>query len=193
MKVTLKLPGRHNVQNALASIAVAHEVGVSESAIRQALSDFKGIDRRFQMRTLSLKSGGEVLLVDDYGHHPQEISSVFRAIREGWQNRRLVVAFQPHRYTRTRDLFKEFVEVLSTVDLLLLLDVYTAGESVIAGAEGKDLYQAIQQYGKVQTLFVERHQQLAEKLSPVLRDEDIVLTVGAGSIGLASANLANPL
>lgn len=193
MKVTLKMPGRHNVQNALAAIAVAHEVGVSENAIRQALSDFKGIDRRFQMRTLSLKSGGEVLLIDDYGHHPQEISSVFRAIREGWQNRRLVVAFQPHRYTRTRDLFKEFVEVLSTVDLLLLLDVYSAGEPPIAGAEGKDLYQAIQQYGQVQSVFVERPQQLAEKLSPVLRDQDIVLTVGAGSIGLASANLTNQL
>jgi UDP-N-acetylmuramate--alanine ligase len=189
LDVTLNLPGKHNVYNALAAIAIAHEVGVSETAIWKALNTFSGINRRFQMRNL-LTLHGQVLHIDDYGHHPCEIAAVLQAIHNGWQNRRIVVAFQPHRYTRTHDLFADFVEILATVDVLLLLDVYAAGESVIADATGESLCQAISAKGKVKPLFIPQPEQLPMALASILQEQDILLTLGAGSIGTIAATLA---
>lgn len=186
--VTLNLPGQHNVCNALAALTVAHEVGVSDTAICRALRSFSGIGRRFQMQTLNT-SQGEILFIDDYGHHPREIAAVLQAIRDGWPQRRLVVAFQPHRYTRTRDLFADFVEVLSTVDVLLLLDVYAAGEPVIEGADGKTLLHAIQATGQTDVRFVSKLEQLSQILPTLLGDQDILLTLGAGSIGTVATTL----
>lgn len=188
LDVTLNLPGQHNVLNALAAIAIAQEVGVSETAIRNALQAFSGIGRRFQMQNLTLPQG-EILFVDDYGHHPREIEAVFDAIHQGWAERRLVVIFQPHRYSRTRDLFDEFIQVLSKVDVLLLLDVYAAGEARIEGADGQALAQAIAQKSQKQPIFIEQHDQLLEQLLPQLQDNDIVLTLGAGNIGAISSYL----
>lgn len=190
--VTLNLPGQHNVCNALAAIAIAHEVGVSEAAMRRALQSFSGIGRRFSTQTIQTIHG-EILLIDDYGHHPREILAVLKAVRAGWLNRRLILAFQPHRYSRTQDLFHDFVTVLSEVDLLLLLDIYAAGESVIPDADGHHLYQAVCDYGKVECLFVEHLDELPKLLMTVVRDQDIVLTLGAGSIGATAAKLPQQL
>ena len=189
LDVTLNLPGKHNVHNALAAIAIAHEVGVSETAIRKALNAFSGINRRFQMRNL-LVPQGQVLHVDDYGHHPCEIAAVLQAIHAGWPKRRVVLAFQPHRYTRTHDLFTDFVEVLAKVDVLFLLEIYAAGETEIAGATGEALCQAISAQGKVKPLFVPQLKQLPKILATTLQDQDILLTLGAGSIGTIAATLA---
>lgn len=188
LEVTLNLPGRHNVLNALAAIAIAHEVGVSDAMICRALSNFSGIGRRFQMQNVAIPKG-EILLIDDYGHHPREIAAVIQAIRDGWAQRRLVVAFQPHRYTRTQELFADFVQVLSTVDVLLLLDVYAAGEAVIPGAEGRTLYQAIHGVGRVESVFVSELEQLTHLLPTLLQDQDVLLILGAGSIGTVAATL----
>jgi UDP-N-acetylmuramate--alanine ligase len=192
LKVTLNLPGKHNVQNALAAIAVAHEVGVSGSAISRALSGFSGIGRRFQMQTLQIAQG-EILHIDDYGHHPHEIAAVLQAIQDGWPSRRLIVAFQPHRYTRTQDLFDDFVQILTTIENLFLLEIYPAGETPIAGAEGESLCQAIRAKGKTEPQFVAQPEQLANQLQPFLHDQDILLTLGAGSIGTVAATLASHL
>ena len=188
LDVLLNLPGEHNVRNALAAIAVAHEVGVSDASIGKALQTFSGIDRRFQMQNV-LTEPGEILLIDDYGHHPREIAAVLQAIRDGWPQRRLIVAFQPHRYTRTYDLFDEFVRVLSTIDVLLLLEVYPAGEAVIEGATGEILCQAIRDQGPVDPLFIKYPEQLTTLLPPLLQDQDVVLTLGAGNIGAIAATL----
>jgi UDP-N-acetylmuramate--alanine ligase len=188
LEIALNLPGEHNVRNALAAIAIAHEVGVSEAAMSRALSAFSGIARRFQMQNLLTKAG-EILHIDDYGHHPYEIAAVLQAIRDGWPQRRVVVAFQPHRYTRTYDLFDNFVQVLSTVEVLLLLDIYAAGETPIAGATGEALCQAIRAKGQVIPQFVAQAEQLPSVLSPLLRDQDILLTLGAGNIGAVAATL----
>jgi UDP-N-acetylmuramate--alanine ligase len=192
LEVQLNLPGKHNVRNALAAIAIAQEVGVSNAAITRALLAFDGIDRRFQMQTI-LTHRGEILLIDDYGHHPREIAAVFQAIREGWPNRRLVVVFQPHRYTRTRDLFAEFVEVLATVEQLLLLEVYAAGEPVVIGATGEALSQAIANQSRINPVFVPQPEQLPHLLLSLLQEQDILLTLGAGNIGVIAANLPNAL
>jgi UDP-N-acetylmuramate--alanine ligase len=192
LEVTLNLPGEHNVCNALAALAVAHELEVSDQAICKALQAFSGIGRRFQTQTVQTAQG-EVLLIDDYGHHPREIAMVLKAIRAGWPQRRLVVAFQPHRYTRTRDLFNDFVQVLAKVDVLLLLDVYSAGESPISGAEGQTLFQAIQHHSHIQTHFITQPNQLLTLLPTVLQDQDILLTLGAGNIGAISATLPHEL
>ncbi|HEC85577.1 MAG TPA: UDP-N-acetylmuramate--L-alanine ligase [Thioploca sp.] len=192
LEVTLNLPGKHNVRNALAAIAVAHEVGVSDAAISRALRAFSGIDRRFQMQNLKTAQG-EVLHIDDYGHHPHEIAAVLQAIRDGWPQRRLVVAFQPHRYTRTQDLFDDFVQVLSTIEVLLLLEVYAAGEAPIAGATSEALYQAIRAKGQVNPQLVAQPEQLTSVLPPLLQDKDILLTLGAGNIGTVAATLAKHL
>lgn len=192
LEVQLNLPGKHNVRNALAAIAIAQEVGVSNAAITRALLAFDGIDRRFQMQTI-LTRQGEILLIDDYGHHPREIAAVFQAIREGWPHRRLVVVFQPHRYTRTQDLFAEFVEVLATVEQLLLLEVYAAGEPVIVGATGAALSQAIASQGRINPIFVPYPEQLPHLLLTLLREQDILLTLGAGNIGVIAAKLPNAL
>ncbi len=192
LEITLNLPGEHNVRNALAAIAIAHEVGVSDTAIYHALSTFSGIERRFQMQNIKIAQG-EILHVDDYGHHPEEIAAVLQAIHDGWPQRRVVVAFQPHRYTRTYDLFDEFVQILSSIDILLLLDIYPAGEAPIAGATGEALYQAIRAKGQENIQFIAHSKQLATDLQPLLQDQDILLTLGAGSIGAIAATLANHL
>ncbi len=189
LEVTLNLPGRHNVQNALAAIAVAREVGVADGAIVEALAAFDGIGRRFQRYGEITTPRGKVMLVDDYGHHPREIAATFAAIRGGWPDRRLVVAFQPHRYTRTRDLFEDFAAVLSQPDVLLLTDIYPAGEAVIAGADGRTLARAIRNRGRVDPVFVSRAAELPSTLDTVLQDGDILLTLGAGDIGAVAAGL----
>lgn len=188
LSVSLNLPGQHNVLNALAAIAIASEVGVPEATICQALSQFSGINRRLQKQTLQTAKG-EILFFDDYGHHPREIAAVFQSLRSGWQGRRLVTVFQPHRYSRTRDLFNDFVEILGETDELFLLDVYPAGESPIAGADGKALVEAIQKQGKVKVNFVQDIEQLPHLLQSKLQDRDLLLTLGAGNIGRLAMTL----
>ncbi len=190
-QVTLALPGRHNVQNALAASAVAWQLGVANDAIARALQNFAGIGRRFnQLATLPLAEGGEALLVDDYGHHPKELAAVFDAARGGWAGKRLVVAFQPHRYSRTRDLFDEFAAVLSSVDALVLTEVYPAGEAPIAGADAKSLARSIRTRGRIDPVVVGSTGELRDALAGVLRSGDLLLMMGAGDIGAAAQQLA---
>lgn len=188
---TLALPGRHNVQNALAAAAVAWQLGVSAEAIVAALEKFQGIGRRFNLLAeLRTAQGANVQLVDDYGHHPKELAAVFAAARGGWPDKRLVVAFQPHRYSRTRDLFDDFAGVLSDVDALVLTEVYPAGEAPIAGADAKSLARAIRARGRIDPVVVGSAQELREVLPDVLRDGDLLLYMGAGDIGYAAQQLA---
>jgi UDP-N-acetylmuramate--alanine ligase len=190
LPITLNLPGRHSVLNALAAMAVAHELGVSETAIRRALMNFQGIGRRFQLHgELSLPDGGRAAVMEDYGHHPREIQAVLEAVRGAWPERRLVLAFQPHRFTRTRDLFDDFAQVLSEVDALILLDVYPAGEKPITGADGRSLSRAIRTRGKVDPVFVEQTTDLPAALPGLLHDGDLLLLMGAGDIGAMAAQL----
>lgn len=189
--VTLNLPGRHNVLNALAAIAVASELNVPDHAIQEALFHFAGIGRRFQVYgDYGLAAGGEITLVDDYGHHPREIAATLQAARESWPDRRIVMVYQPHRYTRTRDLFNEFCEVLALPDQLILLDVYSAGETAIDGADSNALAASIQAASNVKPLMVDNHQALPQLLQKELRAGDVVLTQGAGNIGAIAATLA---
>ena len=191
LEVTVNLPGLHNVQNALAAIAVADELGVSDAAIVQALADFRGVGRRFQrwgeLPVPASQGGGSFTLVDDYGHHPVEMAATIAAARGAFPGRRLVLAFQPHRYTRTRDLFEDFVKVLSSADALLLAEVYAAGESPIVAADGRTLARAVRVAGKVEPLFVEDVGTLPETILDAVRDGDVVVTMGAGSIGAVAA------
>ena len=189
LAITLNMAGRHNVLNALAAIAVARELGVDDAAIQRALAGFQGIGRRFQMYGDIATAAGTVLLIDDYGHHPREIAATVQAIRAGWPTRRLVVAFQPHRYSRTRDLFEDFAMVLSEVDVLVLLEIYAAGEAPVAGADGRALSRAIRARGQVDPVFVSELANLPGVLRGVLRDGDVLLTLGAGDIGAAAAKL----
>lgn len=191
-EVTLNLPGHHNVLNALAAIAIAHEVGVSTDVINRSLSQFHGITRRFQTQTLALPQG-EVLFVDDYGHHPREMAAVFEAIRSGWQGRRLVVLFQPHRYSRTRDLFEDFVNVLQKTDVLFVLEVYAAGEAPISGADGRSLCSAVARHGHITPQFVANSADIPALLKQHLQANDILLTLGAGNIGTIAMGLPNQL
>ena len=193
LPVVLNLPGLHNVQNALAAIAVATELGVSDAAIQSALQGFEGIGRRFQVYGELPSSAGPVMLVDDYGHHPRELAATIEAARSGWPERRLVLAFQPHRYSRTRDLFEDFSQVLSTVDVLLVTEVYAAGEEPVAGADGRALCRAIRNRGQVDPIFVAEVEQLPAALSGVLQAGDLVLTMGAGDIGAVVAELPKTL
>ena len=193
LEITLNMPGEHNVLNALAAIAVANEIGVDASSIQSALLKFEGIDRRFQINSEYKIGSKNVLHIDDYGHHPREVEATIQAIRSGWPDKRLVVAFQPHRYTRTRDLFEDFTAVLTHVDALVLLEVYAAGETVIAGADGRSLARAIRARGQVEPVFVENIEDLATTLKGMLKDDDILLTLGAGSIGVAANKLKNEL
>ncbi|MCU7904635.1 MAG: UDP-N-acetylmuramate--L-alanine ligase [Candidatus Thiodiazotropha sp. (ex Epidulcina cf. delphinae)] len=192
-QITLNLPGRHNVLNALAAICVAMELNLDSGSIQAALHDFAGIGRRFQTRNGCLTGGGQVMLVDDYAHHPREIAATLEAVRDGWPERRLVLAFQPHRYTRTQERFEDFVQVLSKADLLILSEVYAAGEEPIQGATGRDLSRAIRIRGQVDPIFVEPVEELPDLLQGLLKDGDIVLTVGAGSIGAVAAELPKRL
>jgi UDP-N-acetylmuramate--alanine ligase len=173
----------------LAAIAVAHELEVPVEAIRRGLEGFQGIGRRFHNHGELPIAGGKVTLIDDYGHHPRELAAVLDAIRGGWPGRRLVLAFQPHRYSRTQDLFDDFAKVLSEADLLLLTDVYPAGERPVPGADGRSLSRAIRMRGKVNPVFVERAADLPEVLPPLLEDGDILLLMGAGDIGSVASNL----
>ncbi len=188
---TLALPGRHNVQNALAAAAIGWQLGVPADAIVRALENFAGIGRRFNLLAeLKTGSGAKVQLVDDYGHHPKELEAVFAAARGGWPNKRLVVAFQPHRYSRTRDLFDEFAAVLSNVDALVLTEVYPAGEAPIAGADAKSLARAIRARGRIDPVVINGANELSALLPDVLQDGDLLLLMGAGDIGYAAQNLA---
>ncbi|MCU7844358.1 MAG: UDP-N-acetylmuramate--L-alanine ligase [Candidatus Thiodiazotropha sp. (ex Monitilora ramsayi)] len=189
LQVRLNLPGKHNVLNALAAIAVALELNVDSQSIQQALDAFEGIGRRFQTRGDCLIDGKRVMLVDDYAHHPSEVAATLQAVRDGWPDRRLVLAFQPHRYTRTQEQFDDFVQVLSRVDLLVLCEVYAAGEEPILGATSRDLSRAIRTRGQVDPIFLEPVEELPELLKGLLMDGDIVLTLGAGSIGAIAAGL----
>jgi len=190
LSITLNLPGQHNVLNALAAIAVATELKTSDQAIERALEKFAGIGRRFQIYGDFPLNSGVVTLVDDYGHHPREIAATLQAARVSWPDRRLVMVYQPHRYTRTRDLLKDFSEVLSLPDELVLLDVYAAGEDFIEGADGKSLVQKILKLGKIKPHFVEDHEKLSGILQNVLRAGDILLMQGAGNIGGMASHLA---
>jgi UDP-N-acetylmuramate--alanine ligase len=192
LDIVLNLPGVHNVQNALAAIAVADEVGVPDEAIARALADFKGVGRRFQRYgEVPLESGGQFTLIDDYGHHPAEMAATLAAARGAFPGRRLVLAFQPHRYTRTRDCFEDFVKVLTTVDLLLLAEVYPAGEAPIVAADGRALVRAIRVTGALEPIFVEDIGEMPQQIMNVARDGDVVLTMGAGSIGGVPGKLAH--
>lgn len=187
--VTLNLPGKHYVLNALAAIAVASELNVPDEAIIKALADFKGVGRRFERYgEISAKDGGRFTLIDDYGHHPVEMKAVISAARGAFPGRRLVLAFQPHRYTRTRDCFEDFVEVLSSVDALLLTEVYPAGEPPIVAADGRALVRAVRVADKVEPLFVESPADLPEAILAMAKDGDVVIVMGAGSIGQVAAN-----
>ncbi|MBV6475541.1 MAG: UDP-N-acetylmuramate--L-alanine ligase [Rhodocyclaceae bacterium] len=192
LDIVLNLPGVHNVLNALAAIAVADDVGVSDAAIVTALAEFKGVGRRFQRYgEVALKGGGHFTLIDDYGHHPAEMAATLAAARGAFPGRRLVLAFQPHRYTRTRDCFEDFVRVLTTVDLLLLAEVYPAGEAPIVAADGRALVRAIRVTGALEPIFVEDIGEMPQQILAVARDGDVVLTMGAGSIGGVPGKLAH--
>jgi UDP-N-acetylmuramate--alanine ligase len=191
-EVVLNLPGIHNVLNALAAIAVATEVSVGDTAIAKALADFKGVGRRFQRYgEIPLKTGGTFTLVDDYGHHPVEMAATLAAARGAFPGRRILLAFQPHRYTRTRDCFEDFVKVLSGVDGLLLAEVYAAGEAPIVAADGRTLVRAIRVAGKVEPVFVEEIAAMPAAILEAAREGDVVITMGAGSVGAVPGKLAH--
>ena len=193
LPVTLNLPGRHNVLNALAAIAVATELGVPDAAIQRALAGFQGIGRRFQMAGEITTAAGKVLMIDDYAHHPREIAPTLAAVRAGWPERRLVVVFQPHRYSRTHDLFDDFIKVLSSVDVLVLGEVYAAGEAPLSGADGRELSRGIRARGHIDPVFVEELDTLPAVLNDLLQDGDVLLTLGAGNIGSVAARLVDDL
>jgi UDP-N-acetylmuramate--alanine ligase len=191
LPITLNIPGMHNVLNALAAIGVATEVQVGDEAIVRALTEFKGVGRRFQRYgDIPLATGGSFTLVDDYGHHPVEMAATLAAARGAFPGRRLVLAFQPHRYSRTRDCFEDFVKVLSSVDALLITDVYAAGEAPIVAADGRALARAIRVAGKVEPVFVEAIEDMPESIREIARANDVVLTMGAGSIGGVAAKVS---
>ena len=191
LDITLNLPGVHNVQNALAAIAVGMEVGVPDGKIVKALAEFKGVGRRFQRYgAVALAGGGNVEVIDDYGHHPVEMAATIAAARGAFPGRRLLLVFQPHRYTRTRDCFEDFVRVLSDVDGLLLTEVYAAGEAPIVAADGRSLARAVRVLGKVEPVFVEQVADLPAAIRVAARDGDVVLAMGAGSIGTVAGRLA---
>lgn len=200
LDITLQVPGRHNALNALAAIAVATDEGVDDAAIIEGLAKFQGVGRRFQflgnfpVYKASGQPAGEIMLVDDYGHHPSEVAAVIQAVRAGWPDKRLVMIYQPHRYTRTRDLYEDFVRVLSSVDTLILLDVFPAGETALPGADGRSLSGSIRQRGKLDPLFLDKPADLEGLLADILRPGDLLLTQGAGDIsGIAQRLTASQL
>lgn len=187
--VALNMPGRHNVLNALAAITVALELGVDVKSCKRALSRFAGVGRRVQSHGQLYFAGGQAELIDDYGHHPTEVSATLKAIKGGWPGKRLVVVFQPHRYTRTRDLFEDFAQSLSLADVLVLTEVYAAGEDPITGADGRALSRAIRNRGVVEPIFVENINDVPEAIKRILENGDIVLVLGAGSVGRLASSL----
>ena len=192
LPLTLNIPGEHNVYNALAAITLATDEGVNDDAIIQAVSKFAGVGRRFEHQADVVYDGGNVLLIDDYGHHPTEVAATIKAARQSYPNRRLVMMFQPHRYSRTRDCFDDFVKVLSEVDELLLLDVYSAGETPIQGADTKSLARSIRSRGQVDPvlLSIDDKDQIAQVLKNILKANDMLITQGAGNVGQISLDLA---
>jgi UDP-N-acetylmuramate--alanine ligase len=184
--VTVNLPGTHNVLNSLAAIGVALELGIDEQAIGRALASFQGIDRRLQHIADVDTAAGRITIVDDYGHHPTEVAATLQALRQGYAGRRIVLAFQPHRYTRTRDLIDDFGKVLSAADALLVTEVYAAGEAPISGADGRAICRAVRSRGQVEPVFVEKAEELAAALADVIRDNDVIVTMGAGHISAVS-------
>ena len=191
LEITLKMPGHHNVLNALATIAVASDEGVDDASIQKALSQFEGVGRRFQIYGDYPIPGGEIMLVDDYGHHPSEVAATTQAIRAGWSEKRLVMIFQPHRYSRTYDLYEDFVEVLAEVDVLLLLEVYPAGEAPIPGADSKSLCRSIRQRGANEPIYLADATNVEGVLANILKDGDLLLTQGAGNVGMIAPKLAS--
>ncbi|MCP5131473.1 MAG: UDP-N-acetylmuramate--L-alanine ligase [Pseudomonadales bacterium] len=190
LKLTLNMPGTHNVLNATAAVAVAGDEGLEDGAIQRGLSSFSGVGRRFTgMGELRLP-GGKAFLVDDYGHHPTEVRATLESSRQVWPGQRVVMIYQPHRYTRTRDLYEDFVAVLSRCDVLLLLDVYAAGEAPIAGADSRSLARSIRQRGQLEPIFVEQIEDVAAVLCGVVGEGDVVITQGAGNIGRLAQELA---
>lgn len=189
LPIVLNLPGRHNVLNALAAIAVATEVGVGDTAIIRALASFKGVGRRFQRYGEVAAQDGKFTLIDDYGHHPVEMAATLSAARAAFPGRRLVLAFQPHRYTRTRDCFEDFVKVLSGADVLLLTEIYAAGEEPIVAADGRALARAVRVAGKVEPIFVEDVADMPQMIRETAHDGDVVITMGAGSVGTVPMRL----
>ncbi|WP_036023871.1 UDP-N-acetylmuramate--L-alanine ligase [Leminorella grimontii] len=190
LKVMLNAPGRHNALNAAAAVATATEEGIDDEAIIRALANFQGTGRRFDFLGSFEREGGDVMLVDDYGHHPSEVDVTIKAARAGWKERRLVMVFQPHRYTRTRDLYDDFANVLSQVDVLLMLDVYPAGEAPIPGADSRSLCRTIRGRGKLDPILVTNADELPQMLSQVISGGDLVLMQGAGNIGRMARRLA---
>ncbi len=193
MNVELNLPGVHNVLNSLAAIAVAAELEIDDTPLKKALAEFSGVDRRLQVQDTVITDAGRVTFVDDYGHHPTELAATIAAARDAWPGRRLVVCFQPHRYTRTLALLDDFAQVLSTVDALILTNVYAAGETPLAGADGKSLARAVRVRGTVEPIFIEDLNELPQALAQILKADDVVLTLGAGSIGAVAPTLPRAL
>lgn len=190
LPVRLNLPGLHNVRNALAAITIATLVGVSDEAIVEALAHFNGVGRRFtQYGEIACKNGGQFTLIDDYGHHPHEMAATLEAVRGAYPGRRVLVAFQPHRYSRTRDCFEDFAKVLSSVDALVLADVYPAGETPIPGADGRSLARAVRLMGQTDLIFVDRAADMDDAILMMARDGDVVVTMGAGNVGLVAPRL----
>jgi UDP-N-acetylmuramate--alanine ligase len=188
--IRLNLPGKHNALNSAAAIAVAMEDDIPDDAILAALESFEGIGRRFEQYGEFETGRGKAMLADDYGHHPTEVQATINAAREGWPEKRLVMAYQPHRYTRTRDLYEDFANVLSQVDQLLLLEVYPAGETPIAGADSRSLCRTIRQQSNKEPIFVASPEALPAALAKIIQDGDLVLTQGAGNIGAVVKTLA---
>jgi UDP-N-acetylmuramate--alanine ligase len=192
LDVVLNLPGQHNVLNALAAVGIAVELGVADAAVQQALAEFKGVGRRFQRYgEAPLPSGGHVTLVDDYGHHPVEMAATLAAARGAFPGRRLVLAFQPHRYSRTRDCFEDFVKVIGQADAVLLAEVYAAGEAPIVAADGRSLARALRVAGKVEPVFVDDIAAMPQAVLDNARDGDVVLCMGAGSIGAVAGQVVD--
>ena len=189
LHIKLQLPGMHNVRNALAAIAVANELQISNAAVAKSLEEFEGIDRRFQCMGNIKTAAGTIMLVDDYGHHPTEIAATLSAARSGWPDKRVVLVFQPHRYSRTHDLMDDFATVLSDADVLVLLNVYAAGEEPITGADGQAIARAVRARGSVEPVFIESLDALQPVLLDLLEDDDLLLTMGAGDIGAYAARL----
>jgi UDP-N-acetylmuramate--alanine ligase len=195
LNIDMNIPGIHNILNATAAIAAASDEDVSDEAIKEGLAKFQGVARRFEVYGEYPTGKGSAMLIDDYGHHPRELAATIKAIRDGWPKRRLVMIFQPHRYTRTRDLFEDFVQVLSSCDVLFLLEVYAAGEDEIPGADSRTLCRSIRQRGLVDPIFIKNIQDVQEVLRDVIQANDIVITQGAGNINklvriLADSNLS---
>ena len=193
LPITLNMPGRHNALNATAALAVAVDEGLELAAIKQGLENFSGVGRRFDVQGVFPLGDGEIMLVDDYGHHPTEVAATILALREGWPDKRLVMLFQPHRYSRTSDLYDDFVDVLCEVDVLLLLEVYAAGEKKIAGADSRSLGRSIRLRGQVDPIFVQDEVDVLGILEGIVADGDIVVTQGAGSVGALAKQLSEAL